>query len=159
MATPERKFAVRYYFIDPKDGQILVASKALLDAFLTRRRFIPNWAGMRIRMVQVIARVAGDRLHIADIKGSYMHFDGEGHWDRSREAATAMAHFELAYPGDLPDDHHRRRFIQRRVAASRWHVGGHVLAAILDDVEGGKRVKGKAPWRWAPLSEADADFE
>jgi len=159
MAVTRREFAVRYFFVDPKSDQVLIASKAMLDGITARRRHIPDWAGRRIRMVQVVATVSGNRMRISDVKGSYMHFDEGGFWDQPREAETAMIFLELAYPGDLPDDHHRRRFIRRRAAASRWHVGGEIFAAIQSDIEGGKRVKGKAPWRWAPPSEADTDFE
>ncbi|MGL4968203.1 MAG: hypothetical protein ACRC67_43715 [Inquilinus sp.] len=157
MATPKRKFAVRYFFVDPKDARVLVASKALLDGITSRRRHIPDWAGLKIRMVQVIADVAGDRLHVADVKGTYMHFEGRGFWDQPMEARTAIAHLEVASRERDPDDLHRRRFMERRVAASRWHVGGEIFAAILGDVEGGKPVKGNPPWQWAPESEADVD--
>ncbi len=159
MAAPKRTFAVRYYFIDPSGNQVLKASSALLDGITARRRHIPDWAGMKIRMVEVIATVAGDRLRVASVKGTYMHFESEGFWDRPMEARTAIAHLELASRDPDPDDRHRRRFIERRVAASRWHVGGEIFATIQSDIEGGKRVKGKAPWRWATPSEADADFE
>ncbi|WP_343714026.1 hypothetical protein [Inquilinus sp.] len=151
MATPKRRFTIRHYFIEPGGDRVLKASSKLLDGIMARRRHIPDWAGMKVRMIEVIVRIAGDRLHVASVKGTYMHFDATGHWDQPREAQVAIAHLELAYPGDLPDDHHRRRFIQRRVAASRWHVGTKILSEIQDDIESSdraRRVKAVPPWRW-----------
>jgi hypothetical protein len=161
MATPKRKFAVRYFFIDPKNGQVLVASKALLDGITSRRRHIPEWAGMRIRMVEVIARVSGSRLRVENVKGCFMHFADGGFWDRAREAETAMAFMELASRSEPADEHDRqsRRFAERRAQANRWHVGADIVAAIQADVERGRKVKGRPPWLWAPSSEADSEFE
>ncbi|TSD83580.1 hypothetical protein FFK22_037150 [Mycobacterium sp. KBS0706] len=45
------------------------------------------------------------------------------------------------------------------VDGDRWHVGGEIFAAIQSDIEGGKRVKGKAPWQWAPESDAGPDVD
>ena len=161
MATPTRKFSVRYFFIDPKDGRVLVASKAMLDGITARRRHIPDWAGMRIRMVQVIATISRARLRVDDVKGCFMHFADGGFWDRRREAETAMAFMELASRSEPADEHERqaRRFAKRRVEVNRWHVGPDVVAAIRADMERGIRVKGRPPWLWAPQSEADADVE
>lgn len=159
MATPKRKFAVRYFFVDPKDGLVLVASKALLDGITSRRRHIPDWSGMKIRMVQVIATVSRGRLRVADVKGCFMHFADRGFWDRAREAQTAMALMELASRADPANERDRqsRRFAKRVADANRWQVGDDILAAIVGDLEGGKKVKGRPPWQWAP--EEDADFD
>lgn len=159
MATPSHKFAVRYFFIDPKDGRVLVASKALLDGITLRRRHIPEWAGMRIRMVQVIATVSRARLRVDDVKGCYMHFADGGYWDRRREAETAMAFMELASRHEPADEHDRqsRRFAERRAKANRWHVGADIVAEIRADVERGRKVRGRPAWLWAPQSEADSE--
>jgi hypothetical protein len=159
MAAPKRELLIRCYFIDPISGQVLKASMALLDGLMARRRFVPDWAGLKVRMVQVIATVSGERMQITDVKGSHMHFEGEGFWDQPREAQAAIALLELASRYRDQDDNHRRRFVERRVAASRWHVAGETIAVMQSDIDGGKRAKGRPPWRWAPGAKIASDLD
>lgn len=78
MAINGPGFSIRFFFVDPKDSQVLRASSALIEGILARRRCVRDWAGMKIRSVRAAVIDSDGRKRLDHVAGCTSGTEGIG---------------------------------------------------------------------------------